>query len=108
MSNEITQENAEAASEFIRDNSNRIGKAKAERIYLEEFRKSKKALLYNQAPEGSIADRENYAYAHPEYLQVLEALKVAVQEEESLRWLMIAAQVRIELWRTRSANDRRG
>lgn len=108
MSNEITQENAEAASEFIRDNSNRIGKAKAERIYLEEFRKSKKALLYNQAPEGSIADRENYAYAHPEYLQVLDALKVAVQEEESLRWLMIAAQVRIELWRTRSANDRRG
>lgn len=108
MSNEITQENAEAASEFIRDNSSRIGKAKAERIYLEEFRKSKKALLYNQAPEGSIADRENYAYAHPEYLQVLDALKVAVQEEESLRWLMIAAQVRIELWRTRSANDRRG
>lgn len=108
MSDEITQANAEAASEFIRDNSNKMGKAKAERIYLEEFRKSKKALLYNQAPDGSIADRENYAYAHADYLQILEALRAAVQEEESLRWLMIAAQVRIELWRTRSANDRRG
>lgn len=108
MSDEITQENAERASEFIRDNAGKLGKAKAERIYLEEFRKSKKALLYNQAPPGSIADRESFAYAHPEYLQVLDGLKVAVQEEETLRWLMIAAQVRIELWRTRSANDRRG
>jgi hypothetical protein len=81
-------------------------KAKAERTYLEEFRKSKKALLFQQAPEGTVADRESYAYAHPEYTGLLDGLKVAVEREEELRWMLIAAQARIEVWRTEESTKR--
>ena len=41
-------EDIEKALDFIRDSSNDFAKAKANRIHLEQFRKSKKALLMNQ------------------------------------------------------------
>ena len=58
--------------------------------------------------EGSktSANQERDAYAHPEYIQVLEGLKEAVEREESLRWLVVAAQAKAEVWRTLSANQR--
>jgi hypothetical protein len=104
----IEQSSAEKASEYLRDQAAAFGKAKAERVYLEEFRKTKKALLFQQAPQGTIPDREAFAYGHPEYLQVLEGLKQAVEAEETLRWKMIAAQVRVDVWRTQEASTRRG
>jgi len=94
------------AVDEILKNRDKFAKAKAERIYLEEFRKSKKAILYQQSPTGTIAEREAYAYAHKEYLELLEALKHAVEIEEALRWMLVAAQARIEIWRTNSANNR--
>jgi hypothetical protein len=108
MSERIIQEDAEAASEWIRDNANNYAKAKAERIMCEEWRKTQKALLFQQAPQGSIADREAYAYAHADYQKVLEGLKAAVVEEERLKWLMTAAELRIDIWRTTEASNRRG
>lgn len=56
---------------------------------------------------GSNAEREHKARAHPEYLAVLEGIKAAVFEEERLRWQMEAARLKIELYRTQSANDRK-
>jgi hypothetical protein len=103
----ITDAQAEAANDFIRDNASAISHAKGNRIYLEEFRKTKKSILI-QNTTGTVLERESYAYSHPEYIEVIEALRSAVQEEERLKWLMIAAQAKIEMWRTQSANDRRG
>jgi hypothetical protein len=80
--------------------------AKANRTYLEEFRKSKKAILFNSAPAGTVADRESFAYSHPEYVQILEGLRAAVEREEELRWMMIAAQARIDVWRTEESTKR--
>ena len=94
------------AVDFIIKNAKKIASARSDRIYLEEFRKSKKALLMARFVDQSIAAQERDAYAHPEYLQVLEALKTAVAIEEELRWQMIAAQARVEVWRTQSANER--
>jgi len=37
---------------------------------------------------------------------VLKALQVAVEEEERLRWLMVAAEARIEVWRTLESSRR--
>ena len=109
MSEPITQEKAEAASEWIRDHAASFGKAKSERVYLDEFRKSKKALLMQLAPTDlkSSAAQESWAYSQPEYLEVLQGLKVAVEKEETIRWQLIAAQVRIELFRTIEASNRR-
>jgi hypothetical protein len=95
--------------DFIRDNAAPYAKAKAARVYLEEFRKSKKALCMRAAEEAghkSAAAQEREAYAHPEYLELLQGLQAAVEQEEALRWLIVAAQAKIEVWRTIEANRR--
>lgn len=95
--------------DFIRDNAPAYAKAKSDRVYLEEFRKTKKALLMCAAEKDghkSAAAQEREAYAHPEYVQLLEGLRAAVEEEEKYRWLMVAASAKIEAWRTIEANRR--
>lgn len=94
------------AVDYIIKNAGRFAAAKAERVYLEEFRKSKKALLMKASGESSGIGQEREAYAHPEYIQLLEGLKEAVQVEEKLRWDLVAAQARVEIWRTEQANNR--
>lgn len=97
------------ALDFIRDNAPAYAKAKSERIFLEEFRKSKKALMMREAElagHKTAAMQEREAYAHPEYIAVLEGLRAAVEEEERLRWLIVGAQAKIEAWRTIEANRR--
>lgn len=101
----ITEKQAEAANDFIRDNASKYGRAKAERIQLQEFRKSKKALLMNQKT-GPQHERESFAYAHKEYIKILDAIKIAVETEEAIRWQMKAAELKIEMYRTQQANNR--
>lgn len=102
----IDERHVEKALEFMRDNAAALAKAKAERIYMEQWRKSKKALLYSQSPDGTIPERESWVYAHSEYLEVLDGLKAAVEEEERLKWLMTAAELKIDVYRTQQANAR--
>lgn len=97
------------ALDYIRDNAPAYAKAKSDRVYLEEFRKTKKALLMRAAElEGhkTAAAQEREAYAHPDYIAVLAGLQAAVEQEETFRWHMVAAQARIECWRTIEANRR--
>lgn len=94
------------AVDFIYRTAPKYAKAKAERIYVEEWRKSKKALLMKSCGESSIAAQEREAYSHPEYQELLKGLQAAVEAEEVLRWSLVAAQARIEIWRTTSANNR--
>lgn len=94
------------AVDYVLKNAKKFAKAKAERVYLEEFRKSKKALLMQVSTESTSVAQERDAYAHPEYRQLLEGLKQAVEVEEQLRWTLIAAQARIEIWRSQEASNR--
>ena len=99
------------AIDFIITNAPKYAKAKAERIYLEEFRKTKKALLMKQAMEmgfESAVSQEREAYAHPEYQELLKGLEAAIEIEETLKWQLTAAQMKSEVWRTESANERQG
>lgn len=94
---------------FIRDNAVKFAQAKADRVYLEQFRKSKKAILFIQAEKQgikTIAEREAWAYAHADYLQVLEGLQIAVEHEEKLRLLIEAARLKINLYQTQQADSR--
>ena len=95
----------EAINYMIR-HSAEYAQAKAQVTYLEEFRKSKKAMLFSAAIGNTIADRENQAYSHPEYLAVLDGLREAVEKAESLRWMLVAAQARIDVWRSQEASNR--
>ena len=104
----ITDAQAEAANDFIRDNADKFAQAKGQRIYLEQYRKTQKAILFQDCKTGTIQDKESYAYAHPDYIVNLEGLRAAVGDEEALRWKMVAAQAKIEMWRTQQANNRRG
>ena len=97
------------ALDWIRDHATEMAQAKANRVMMEEMRKSKKALLMKEAEgrgHNTSASQEREAYAHPEYLELLEGLKAAVEEEERLRWLMIGAQLRIECWRSLESSRR--
>jgi hypothetical protein len=97
------------AVDYIRDNAPVLAKAKAKRVYLEEFRKSKKALLMKEAMLRKIEAanaQEREAYSHPEYLEILEGLAAAIEVEEEIKWRMEAARLRVEIWRTESANNR--
>lgn len=83
--------------------------AKANRIYMEQFRKTIKATLMKKAElEGhkSAVNQEREAYADPSYQQHLEALREAVQIEEELRWKLVAAEAAIEVWRSQESTNR--
>jgi len=92
--------------DFIRDNSQAMAQAKANRVYADEFRKSLKAILMQQSESSTASAKEADAYAHQSYLDHLEGLRQAVESEEVLRWRMVAAQAKIEVWRSIGANQR--
>jgi hypothetical protein len=94
------------AIDFIIKEAPRFAAAKAQRVYLEEFRKSKKALLMNESPEKAANAREQYAYSHPDYIGVLDGIRAAIEIEESLKWELIGAQLRVEVWRSQEASNR--
>ena len=94
------------AVDHIIANAKRFAQAKADRVYLEEYRKTKTALLMKESRESSGVAKEMDAYAHPEYQTVLDGLKAAIEVEETLRWELVAAQARVEIWRTQEATAR--
>ena len=85
----------------------RLAKAKGELVYLEEYRKSLKAILMKASKEKTSAAQETEAYAHPDYIKHLAGLQAATEAYEALRWQMVALEAAVEVWRTQSANDRR-
>ena len=56
--------------------------------------------------QETIGAQEREAYLHEEYVQLLEGLREAVAVEEKLRWDLIAAQARVEVWRSEEASNR--
>lgn len=102
----MKQIDPQSAVDYMVKSAPVYAKARSERVYLEEFRKSKKALLMQQHSDKPIGAQEREAYAHPEYIGLLAALRVAVEAEENARWMLIAAQTRVEVWRSQEASNR--
>ena len=99
----------EEAAQTIRDKAPAYGEAKAQRVYLDEFRKSKKALLMKDALEmgyEAANAQEREAYADPAYQQLIKGLAAAIEKEETLKWEIEAARLDIEIFRTREATAR--
>ena len=94
------------AIQYLIDTAPLYAKAKADRMYLEEFRKSRKAQLMSQAGTEVLGKQEVYAYAHADYVGILEGIREAVEKEETYRWMMTAAQAKIEVWRTQQYSAR--
>ena len=99
----------EDAAQSIRDKAPLYGEAKAQRVYLEEFRKSKKAMLMKEALKMKVEAanaQEREAYADPEYVQLIKGMALAIEKEETLKWELEAARLDIEIWRSREATNR--
>ncbi len=101
----ITDDDAEKAADYIKNNAIKFAQAKAERVYLEGYGKSLKAILTTHY-EGSVAAKENLAYADDKYLEHLKELRQAVLEEEKLKGLISAAECKIKVWQSINANQR--
>lgn len=102
----VTDEQAEKALDYVRLNAHKAAKARAERVYVEEYRKVVKSAQMQKFEGLAIGIQERNAYASPEYQQHLQALKEAVQMDEACRWGMVAAQATLDAWRTQQANKR--
>jgi hypothetical protein len=63
------------AIQYLIDTAPLYAKAKADRMYLEEFRKSRKAQLMSQAGTEVLGKQEVYAYAHADYVGILEGIR---------------------------------
>jgi hypothetical protein len=98
--------NPNKAIQYLMDTAPLYAQAKANRMYLEEMRKSVKAKLMKGCQETVLGKQEIYAYAHPDYIQILEGIKAVVEQEENYRWMMAAAQARVEVWKTQEFSKR--
>jgi len=97
------------AIDYIIAKSSEYAQARANRIYMEELRKTIKAELCKTALHhgfDAVNAQEREAYSDPNYKSHLLAIKQAVEAEEKLRWMLIAAQARIDVWRSQEASNR--
>ena len=81
-------------------------KAKAQRVYIENYLRCKKALLMADSDGATVSAKEAYAYGHPDYIALVEGLREAVEIEEKTRWALEKFKVEFEFWRTTQANER--
>ena len=94
------------ALDFLRDNAIKLAQAKANRVYVEEFRKTLKAQLMKEHAAHPLGVQEREAYADARYVAHLDALRAAVEQDERMRWLMTAAETRVSAWQTMSRMQR--
>lgn len=102
----ITDEEIDKALDFLRDNARDAAQSKADRVYVEEYRKTLKAQLMKEHGGLSAVLQEREAYSDPRYVQHLEAIRDAVRADEYNRYMRVAAEAKIEAWRTQSSNIR--
>ena len=99
----------QAAVDFMVAKAGEYAQAEATKVYMEELRKTIKAEQMIEAEalgHKTAAMQEREAYASYRYKVHLEALRTAGEEREKLRWMLIAAQARIDVWRSQNASNR--
>lgn len=102
----IADEEIDRALDYLRDNANAAAQARADRIYVEEYRKTVKAQIMKEYAQLPLAAQEREAYADPRYAAHLDAVRDSVFQDERHRFLLAAASAKIEAWRTQSSNER--
>jgi hypothetical protein len=94
------------AINFMIKNAEAYAQAKAEVTYLTEYRKTVKSQGILRSLKNTVVEKEADAYTTVEYKTCIEGLKEAVAEAERLRWMLVAAQARIDVWRSQEASNR--
>jgi uncharacterized protein YdbL (DUF1318 family) len=94
------------AIDFIFKTAPAYAKAKGELAELEAFKSSLKAIKMSESAEQSLGAQEREAYRSEAYQELCKAIGVATENAEALRWKLIAAQLRVEIWRSQEASNR--
>lgn len=102
----ILDDDVEKAVDYLRSNATKAAKAKAERIYMTEYRKVAKGQIMRENDDKPLGAQEAIAYADPRYIQHLKVMQAAIEEDEYHQWMMKAADAKIEAWRTQQSNAR--
>lgn len=104
----ITDQMAQKAFDFIRNNENEAVRLEGEWRYLDSFTKSLKAVLMRESGESSIGAQETWALASDKYQEHLKELNQAHQAHLLMHARMERAHDTLRLWQTSSANLRGG
>jgi hypothetical protein len=102
----ITDQDIEKALDWLAGNGRNAAKARAEREYLDEYKGVLKCQIMREHSDQSLGAQEALAKSDPRYNAHLNAWKEAVERDEFFRWMRVAAEAKIEAWRTQSSNER--
>lgn len=102
----ISDDEIDKALDYLRDNATVAAQSRANRIYMEEYRKVVKAQLMGESNESAVGAQERFAYAHCDYADHLDAMRTAIEMDEKHRFLLAAASAKIDAWRSEQANQR--
>lgn len=102
----ITDEMAEKALDWLRDNATILGDAKRDLILAERMVDRTKALEMKRHSDLPVSAQEREAKASDVLHEAYKAEAVAAGEYEKLRALQDVARAKIEAWRTLSSTFR--
>jgi hypothetical protein len=102
----VTDDDVQAALDYLRYKAKEAAEAKAHRLYMVEYRKTMKANVMQLHLDKPLAAQEREAYRSEEYIAHLDALKQAITNDVFFEWGRVAAEATIEAWRTQNANRR--
>jgi len=94
--------------QFLVDSDIPYAESKANVKYLDKKLKVVKAQALLKVGTGSVAEKQAIAEASPEHLEALEEYKNSVLDMEILGTQRETINIRVDIWRTRSADRRRG
>jgi hypothetical protein len=104
----VTERSVENSLDWLRDNAEEAAKARATRLYMEEWLpalKAKLAAAYMENGDSATA-AELKARAHKDYADALISYRVAVEDDERARWKRTMAEAVLEVWRSLEATRR--
>jgi hypothetical protein len=102
----ISDDDIEKALDYLRDHAPLAAKAIAESWYMQDYRKVVKAEEMTKCNETAVNAQERFAYSSDVYKEHLVATMTAIEKEQTERFLLKAAEAKIEAWRSQQANYR--
>lgn len=102
----VTESEIEKALDFLRDNAQAIGDAKARTIRAGHMLKHVEALAFKASEAKSAEAKKSDARTSDAYLAAIHEDAIAAGEYEKLRSLREAAALKVQAWQSESANYR--
>ena len=102
----VSEADIDTALDYLRRSAQEAAVARSNVKHLEKFLKTKIALLKKNYSKLSNAAAEDEAMAHPEYIELLDGYKVAVEQDAFHTYKREAADAAIRVWQTMRSDAR--